>query len=70
MTDLRPYKERVVAEKEQLGNRLESLGLFIRNNGDAWKSLPREERHDLIAQYWAMLQYFEILARRIERFQS
>ncbi len=61
---MRPHQERVVAEQNELGARLDKLKAFIMES-PIFKTLPAEEQKRLNPQHDAMLEYFEILGERI-----
>ena len=63
---LQPYQERVIEEKEQLGERLQKLNTFLTTQQSL--DLPFDERCLLVRQANTMEQYYDILLDRIERF--
>ena len=60
------FQDRVVAEREELAEKLEKLEAF--ENGEVFGTLPESERTDLISQICAMSSYKAVLDRRISRF--
>lgn len=66
MTNLQPFQQRVVAERDELAERTEKLLAFI--DSEAFKRLGLEEQHRMREQSEHMLAYGNILARRIENF--
>jgi len=67
MTDTKkpPRVERMIAEGEELAERVQKLGQFL--IGDVIKTLPETEQTLLSAQCGAMTAYLQILSLRIER---
>ena len=63
---LQPWQERVIEEKEQLGERLQKLNTFL--TAQQCLALPFDERCTLVRQAKAMEQYYDILLDRIEQF--
>lgn len=63
---MQPHQQRVVDEKNELGERLTKLLAFI--GTDLYKSLPEEDKELLFFQSQIMEDYFEVLEQRIERF--
>jgi crAss001_48 related protein len=66
---MQPYQERVVAEKQELDEKISRLKEFIFGEGKIFRTLDPEERNRLEDQYTVMNQYSEILGRRIAAFQ-
>jgi hypothetical protein len=64
---MQPHQERVVAESNELLDRLTKLTAFISGN-DAFKSLAAEDQDLLRRQRDIMGDYLEILGMRIARF--
>jgi len=60
------YQQRVVAEKQELDEKLEKLNAFGR--GDVFPTLPEEEQERLIRQSKIMDQYSVVLGERIAAF--
>lgn len=65
-----PYQQRVIDEKADLDARLSKLAAFIDGNGEIYLGLSVSERHRLNEQRYFMTQYANVLAARIEAFQS
>lgn len=65
---MQPHQQRVVDEKNELGERLEKLLAFI--GTDLYKSLLEEDKELLFFQSQIMEDYFEVLEQRIERFNQ
>lgn len=63
---MQPYQERVIAESNDLRDKLNKLEAFI--NSDAFNDLDREDRQLLRRQCFYMDDYFEVLRKRIARF--
>ena len=63
---MQPHQERVVAEQNELGEKLNKLKAFIVN--PIFKTLPEAEQKLLNRQYDAMLEYYNILGERITAF--
>jgi hypothetical protein len=66
--ELKPFQQRVVAEKAELDQRLNSLTEMIRS--DLFCKLPGEDRSLLLAQANLMGQLSGILSFRIDRFRA
>lgn len=64
---MQPHQQRVVDEKNELGERLEKLLAFLQT--DLYKSLAEQERELLFFQSQVMEDYYEVLEQRIELFQ-
>lgn len=64
---MQPHQERVVAEKNDLGEKLNKLKAFIMES-PIFTTLPAAEQKRLNRQYDAMLEYFKILGERITAF--
>jgi len=64
---MQPHQERVVAESNELRDRLTKLVAFISGN-EAFGKLDASEQSLLRAQRDAMQEYFDILHQRIARF--
>ena len=58
-------KQRLVAENDELQERIKKLGVFI--DSDTFKTLPSEDTTDLVWQYYHMTALGTILERRIAR---
>jgi hypothetical protein len=63
------FQERVITEKRELDNKLDKLQAFI-NEGTVYAQLPKEERSRLARQATVMIEYSQILADRIAKFQG
>lgn len=63
---MKPHEERVVAESNELRQRLTKLLAFI--DGDGFQSLDSIDRGLLIAQRTLMQGYLDVLGSRIKRF--
>jgi hypothetical protein len=63
---MQPHEQRVVDEKNELGERLERLLSFLQT--DFYKSLSEKEQELLYFQSQVMEDYFEVLEQRIELF--
>lgn len=61
-----PYQARVVAEKEQLDERMAALLRFIVS--PTYGDLDAAEKRRLRAQLWIMADYSDILGERIAAF--
>lgn len=68
MKALQPHQQRVVAEKAELDDRLDKLGIFI--GSDLFNKLPESEKELLYRQHVAMQGYSEILETRIHGFSG
>lgn len=66
INNMQPHQQRVVDEKNELGERLEKLLAFRQT--ELYKSLPEQEQELLYFQSQAMKHYHEILEQRIELF--
>ncbi|WP_282265584.1 hypothetical protein [Stenotrophomonas sp. PS02298] len=62
---LPPHVQRLVAELEQLGDRIDKLGKF--QGTDVYASLPEDERKDLDTQAKCMIGYSNVLLGRVNR---
>lgn len=60
-----PHVERMIAEGEQLADRVEKLGAFL--TGSIYATLPDEDQALLSAQVGAMSAYLQILNMRLAR---
>lgn len=63
-SDRAPYQARVIAEKEELDDKLGKLVVFL--GGEVVKSLPDDELHRLRRQAGVMREYSDILHQRIQ----
>lgn len=58
------WKERVIAERDDLHTKLEALGLFLRSNNIA--DVPMRQQRLLARQEDVMRDYLNILNERLE----
>lgn len=65
---LPPHQQRVIAECEQLVDRITKLETFMHT--DLYASLPDDERHLLKSQADAMVAYLGIINTRVEKFHK
>lgn len=66
---MQPHEERVIAEKQELDERLAKLKAFCFDPGSPiFKALSPIDRDLLEDQYNSMKDYSEILGKRIARF--
>lgn len=65
---LQPHQQRVVAECEQLADRIKKLEAFLAT--PIYAGLPERERHLLKMQADAMVVYLGIINTRVEDFGS
>lgn len=63
---MQPHQERVVAESNELRDRLHKLTAFI--GGQIFKTLDPMDQNLLVKQQTHMADYLEILRQRIARF--
>lgn len=63
MTDLQPYQQRVVTERDELKSKTKALTTFI-----AFSTLPKRERELLQQQEVIMRNYITVLDQRIALF--
>ena len=63
---MKDYQKRVVAEREELNDRLDRLIVFL--GGDVFPELSVAEQERLKKQAMLMQDYLEILDERIENF--
>lgn len=68
VSDLQPHQQRVVAELEQLSDRITKLETFLA--GKFFTTLPEGEQELLKMQATAMVQYQSILNTRVENFRK
>lgn len=64
---MQPHEQRVVDEKNELGDKLEKLLTFLQT--DFYKILSEKEQELLYFQSQAMQDYYEVLQQRIELFK-
>lgn len=62
------YQQRVVAERDDLADKVKKLGAFI--DGDVFPTLSYAEGFRLGKQYGYMKQYLEVLNERIAHFAT
>jgi hypothetical protein len=68
---MQPHEHRVVVEKQELDEKLVKLRAFCFEPGSPiFHKLAAEDQELLKAQYTFMLQYSDVLERRIKRFQA
>jgi uncharacterized protein len=65
---MKAYQERVVAEKQELDEKLAKLKTFVFGDGKTFGTLNLQERDRLERQYDAMKAYSDILSERIAAF--
>lgn len=65
MIAMKPYQERVTAEKQDLDGKIERLSSFLNSTVSG---LPTEERDRMNRQLETMMQYAAILGERIAAF--
>lgn len=68
MDDLKPHQQRVVAERDELAERLGKLNTFI--GSPAFNAVEGEERRLLLAQAVHMTSYFVTLIERIDLWKT
>jgi hypothetical protein len=66
---MQPHQQRVVDEKNELGEKLDKLKAFIETN-PIFKTLHVAERGRLNRQFDAMAEYSRILSQRIAAFSE
>lgn len=64
---MQPHQQRVVTELNDLDNKYEKLGIFLK--GEIYKSLDVNEQKRLADQHQVMGEYADILRDRIAAFQ-
>lgn len=64
---MQPHQERVVAESNELRDRLMKLTAFI-SGSEVFKALASEDQHLLREQRDHMADYLDVLGKRIARF--
>ena len=65
---MQPHEQRVVDEKNELGDKLERLLTFLQT--DFYKTLTEKEQELLYFQSQVMEDYYETLQQRIELFKA
>lgn len=63
---MKPHEQRVVDEKNELGEKLEKLLTFLQT--DIYKSLNEKEQELLSFQSQVMEDYYEVLQQRVDLF--
>ncbi len=63
-----PYQERVVAERDELGKKIDALNEFI--EGPIYPMLDGKERDRLMRQWGLMVAYRHVLDERIDAYRS
>jgi len=61
-----PHQQRVVVEEAELSEKIRKLGAFL--DGEAFKTLPPDERRLLSEQYRYMVGYKIALEQRMRMF--
>jgi hypothetical protein len=67
--EMSTFAERLIAEEEDLDQKLEKLHVFIQDNPMFKELAPIDQRH-LVDQRAAMTVYRDILRKRVERVRS
>jgi hypothetical protein len=62
------YQERVLAERDELSERLDKLRTFL--NSAKFDAVPRPEQVRMTRQYLAMSSYLDVLNERIAAFMA
>jgi hypothetical protein len=65
----RPYQQRVIDEKADLGEKIGELSDFI-NTNQTFMTLPKDERARMHIQLAAMRVYHQALDERIQAFSD
>lgn len=60
------YQERVVSEKNELGEKMKKLVIFM--SSETFNELPMAEQKRMKRQYIIMDLYHDVLSERIENF--
>lgn len=66
---MQPHQERVVAEKQELDEKLGKLRSFLVDS-PIFRTLPEAEQLRLTHQYGVMLEYSAVLGSRIAAFEN
>jgi hypothetical protein len=66
---MQPHEQRVVDERTELDDKLGKLIAFI-DASPIFKGLDKIDQDLLIGQKYAMMQYSELLTKRIGRFEK
>lgn len=64
---MQPHQERVVAEKDELDDKLAKLTKFVEGS-DVFTQLPEAEKSRLVKQAGVMREYSDVLGERIAAF--
>lgn len=70
MSKLQPHQQRVVAESDELEDRLRKLTDFISDPTGLFTGLSQQDQQDLLRQKQAMSDYSVALHIRIARFEG
>ncbi len=71
MEKIEEFQQRVINEQTELSAKMAALNNFILGIGNpAFKTLDNDEKWDLRSQLDAMWTYYDVLERRITRFQK
>ena len=65
---MKQHEQRVVDEKKELDEKIAALDAFL--EGPVFPTLPNQDQDLLIDQVSTMDDYSDILARRIQRFET
>jgi gamma-glutamylcysteine synthetase len=63
---MQEYQKRVLTEEQELREKCQKLALFLLSCG--FSNMNEIDQELLKSQYKAMIQYLQILVKRIERF--
>lgn len=66
MSELKPWQQRVMAERDELSGKVDRLMAFMQS--DAIKRIHREDMLLLMEQNYVMRKYLHVLNQRIARF--
>lgn len=67
MKELQPHVARMVAELDELSNKVKALGNFAHYDNEVFCSLPEVEQEVMIEQLEAMERYQQVLSGRVDR---
>jgi hypothetical protein len=69
---VKPHEERVVAERDEVKERLDKLTAFIEAKpiNPIWAKLPYDEQGRMKIQQFIMKQYVAVLEDRIDNFPT
>lgn len=70
MSKLQPHQQRVIAELDELEDRLRKLTDFVNDPTGLFAGLTQQDQQDLLRQKQAMSDYSVALQIRIARFVS